>query len=203
MEEEKKYFYDYLLKVLSISRIGLVFSKDEYAIKNYQDIQKMTEEALEHFENLSLDRPNYFERNVYPTPNVSCRTILVNDKGQILMVKEAVDGGYSFPGGWCDLYDSPKDAAKRECYEEAGADVEIDDVIAILNRTPFKTPTSVPEYAIFFKGHIVHDLHTHDHEITNVGFFDVDNLPVLSRKITKTEILKVLDAYKNKKIICD
>jgi|SRR5574344_29161 8-oxo-dGTP diphosphatase len=203
MEEEKKYYYDYLLKVLSIAKIGLVYSKDEYALQNYKDIQDITEKALENFENMSFDRPNYFQRKVYPTPNVSCRTIISNEKGEVLMVKEAVDGGYSFPGGWCDLFDSPSEAAARECKEEAGCEVVIDGIIAILNRTPFKNPTSVPEYAIFFKGHILNNLHQHDHEILNVGFFDIDNLPLLSRKITKSEIVKVLEAFRNNKIIFD
>lgn len=203
MDDEKKFFYDYLVKILAISKVGLTFSKDEYALQNYKDVQDLSEDALEHFESLSLERPNYFERHIYPTPNVSCRTLLSNEKGQVLMVREAVDGGYSFPGGWCDLYNSPKEAATRECYEEAGVEVAIDDLFAVLNRTPFKTPTSVPEYALFFRGHIVGNSHTHDHEITNVGFFDIDNLPELSRKITKEEILKVVDAYKNNKHICD
>lgn len=203
MNDEKEYFYNYLVKVLSISKIGLTFSKDPYAMENYKEVQTLTNSALEKFEEISFQRPSFFKRDIYPTPNVSCRTIISNSKGQILLVKEQVDGGYTFPGGWCDLYDSPKQAAIRECLEEAGVEVEIESVVAILNRTPFKQPTFVPEYAIFFKGTLKKDFHTHDHEILNVAFFDVDNLPVLSKKITLEEIQKVLDAYKNGVTICD
>lgn len=198
-----EYFYDYLLKILSIAKIGLVFSKDEYALQNYKEIQELTNNALENFLNIKLDRPSYFRRDIYPTPNVSCRTLICNEKNELLLVKEAVDNGYSFPGGWCDLYDSPKEAAIRECYEEAGVDVEIEDVIAILNRTPFKTPTGTPEYAIFFKGKILNNYHIHDHEILNVEFFPLDKLPKLSNKIAKEEIDRVLDAFKKNIQICD
>lgn len=197
------YFYNYLLKILSISKIGLVYSHDPYAVENYKEIQDLTEKMLEDFVNLKFDRPNYFERTVYPTPNVSVRTIVENDEGKILMVKENVDHGFIFPGGWCDLFDSPKDAAIRECKEEGGVDVEITGIVGILNRTPFKAPTSVPEYAIFFKGKLVNNHHVHDHEIEEVKFVDIDNLPVLSKKISKFEIDKIIENYKKNTIIID
>lgn len=201
--ENNKFFYDYLLKMLSIAKIGLVYSTDEYAINNYKEVQALTEEMLENFENVSFDRPNYFERNVYPTPNVSVRTVIENEKGEILMVREKVDGGYGFPGGWCDLFDTPMEAAIRECREEAGVEVEITGLIGILNRTPFKAPTSVPEYAIVFKGKVLKDFHEHDHEITDVKFVDPDNLPELSKKISKGEFLKIIENFKANKIIIE
>ncbi|MEG0978253.1 MAG: NUDIX hydrolase N-terminal domain-containing protein [Bacilli bacterium] len=195
-------FYDFLLKIESIAKIGLVFSKDKYAIENYKDIQTITTKALEKFQDINFDRPNYFSREIYPTPSVSCRAIVFNESGELLMVKEACDGGYSLPGGWCDLYDSPKEATKREVLEEAGMDVDVNELVALLNRTPLKGPASVPEYAMYFKCKIKKDFHCHDHEITDVLFFSLDNLPKLSCKSTKEEFDIVIDAaLKNKQII--
>ncbi|MEG0034614.1 MAG: NUDIX hydrolase N-terminal domain-containing protein [Bacilli bacterium] len=195
-------FYDFLLKIESIAKIGLVFSKDKYAIENYKDIQTITTKALEKFQDINFDRPNYFSREIYPTPSVSCRAIVFNELGELLMVKEACDGGYSLPGGWCDLYDSPKEATKREVLEEAGMDVDVNELVALLNRTPLKGPASVPEYAMYFKCSIKENFHCHDHEITDVLFFPLDNLPKLSCKSTKEEFDIVIDAaLKNKQII--
>ena len=82
-----QYIYNYLIKILDISKIGLMYSKDPYAIGNYSEIQTLSMEILEKFMDMKFDRPNYFERNVYPTPNVSCRAVIINEKKQILLVQ--------------------------------------------------------------------------------------------------------------------
>ena len=199
-----EYFYNYLVRILDISKIGLMYSKDQYAINNYEEIQTLSMEALENFMNLKFDRPNYFKRDVYPTPNVSCRAVILNEKKQILLVQEKCDGGYSIPGGWCDLYDTPVEAVTREAEEEAGVKIKVKRIAAILSKKPLsEADTFVPEYALFFECEIVENLHTHDHEILNVDFFDLNNLPKFSRKIKQNEFDRAIDAILNNKTIVD
>ena len=111
--------------------------------------------------------------------------------------------GYSIPGGWADLYDSPKQAAIREVKEEAGVDVEIVKFAGIINCLPLKDNVFIPEYALIFEGRVIKDNHTHDHEIANVGFFKLDNLPTLSHKMTKENFNKAIDAIINNKILIE
>lgn len=186
--------YDYLVKVQAITKIGLLYSTDPYAVANYLEIQKLTLAMLESLQDVNLARNNYFKRDIYPTPNISVRTIIFNENNEFLMVRENDDGGYSFPGGWADLYDGPSVAAKRETIEEAGAEVEITNLVALLHRTPFKSATSVPEYVICFKAKFICFLKEHDHEITDVNWFTRENLPPFSPKVTKAEMLRMLDA---------
>ena len=81
--------YDYIVKIQSIAKIGLVFSKDPYALTNYQQINDISLQMLEKFMEVKLDRPNYFQRDIYPTPSISVRTIIFNeDKTKVLMVRE-------------------------------------------------------------------------------------------------------------------
>ncbi len=190
-----KEIYDYILKIQSIAKIGLVFSKDPYAISNYKEINDLSLEFMKKFNEVEFDRNNYFERNIYPTPNISVRTILLNeDKTKVLMVKEAKSQTYSFPGGWCDLYDSPTQAAKNECMQEAGADVEIVRLIGIMNRTPFKQPVSVPEYVVVFLGKIIGELHEHEYETDEVKWFDVNNIPYDVKKVSRDEMRRMVFA---------
>lgn len=195
--------FNYLVKLQAITKIGLLYSSDPYAIRNYQEIQALTLEMLEDIEGIHIDRANYFERNVYPTPNLSVRTIIFNENKEFLMVRERQDNGFSFPGGWVDLYDSPTEAAMREAKEEAGAEVKITGIVAILNRTPFKALTAVPEYVLVFKADIVTLSGDHDHEITEVAWFKRDQLPTLSKKVTTHEIERMLDAALANLIIYD
>lgn len=189
---EKLSFYDFLIKVQSIAKIGLEFSKDAYALENYQEINEMTRKMLEQFLDINFDRPNFFERHVYPTPNVSVRTVIFNEKNEVLMVQEKNDLKYSLPGGWADLYESPKEAAIKECLQEAGAMVTIERLTGIFNRTPFKNPTSVPEYALIFKGQLISIDSKHHHETLDVRFFPIDCLPPLSPKVTEQEVLRAI-----------
>ncbi len=200
---DNKHLYDFLIKVQAIAKIGLLYTTDEYAKTNYGEIERMTLELLSNLQDVELNRNNYFKRDIYPTPNISVRTIVFNENDEFLMVQENEDGGYSFPGGWADLYDSPSEAALREVLEESGAKAKIEKLVAFLNRTPFKNPTSVPEYVIVFKANFISFVHEHDHEITNVGWFKRDELPPLSSKVTAFEINKMLEAAFSDNLIFD
>ena len=201
---DSKELYDYILKIQSIAKIGLVFSKDPYALTNYQQINDLTMEMLEKLMEIEFHRPNYFSRDIYPTPSVSVRALIVNeDKSKILFVREANSGTYSFPGGWADLYDSAGQTAINESSQEAGADIELVRLVGVLNRTPFKTNVNSPEYLVVFEAKLKGQLHEHEYETDDVEWFPIDQIPPLSRKVMKEEIDRIIDAIKTGKTIFD
>lgn len=201
---DTKELYDYILKIQSIAKIGLVFSKDPYAITNYQQINDLTLEMMEKLMEIEFHRPNYFSRDIYPTPSVSVRAIILNEnRDKLLMVREANSGTYSFPGGWADLYDSPAQTAINESTQEAGADIEVTRLVGVLNRTPFKTGVYVPEYLIVFEAKLKGKLHAHEYETDDVRWFSLDELPTMSRKVGKVEIDRIIKAVKNNETIFD
>jgi len=201
---DSKAIYDYIIKIQSIAKIGLTYSKDPYAITNYQEINDLSKMFLENFMDVKLDRPNYFEKDVYPTPNISVRTLIFNqERNKILMVREVKTQNYSLPGGWADLYDSPSQAAKNECLQEAGADISEMRLVGITNRTPFKSNTSVPEYVIIFEGILSGKLHEHEYETDDVGWFPIDNLPEISRKLSMEELQRIIKAARDGKVVFD
>ena len=201
---DSKNIYDYIIKMQSIAKIGLVYSKDPYALTNYQEINDLSTKFLEEFQEVNLERNNYFERDIYPTPNVSARVVIFNeDKTRVLMVREVATQTYSLPGGWCDLYDSPSDTAKNEALQEAGAVIKNLKLIGVTNRTPFIRKTSIPNYVIIFEAEIDHFEAEHEYETDDVNFFDIDNLPEISRKTSKDELLRFIEAAKKGEVIFD
>jgi len=201
---DSKAIYDYIIKIQAIAKIGLTYSKDPYAITNYQEINDLSKAFLEDFINIKLDRPNYFEKDVYPTPNISVRTIIFNkERDKILMVREVKTQNYSLPGGWAELYDSPSQTAINECFQEAGAVISSVRLVGVTNRTPFKNNTSVPEYVIIFEGMISGELHDHEYETDDVGWFTIDNLPEISRKLSMEELQRMIRAAQDGKVIFD
>jgi 8-oxo-dGTP diphosphatase len=201
---DSKSIYDYIIKIQAIAKIGLTYSKDPYAITNYQEINDLSKAFLEDFINIKLDRPNYFEKDVYPTPNVSVRTIIFNkERDKILMVREVKTQNYSLPGGWAELYDSPSQTAINECLQEAGAEISSVRLVGVTNRTPYKSNTSVPEFVIIFEGTISGELHDHEYETDDVGWFPIDNLPDISRKLSMEELQRMIRAARDGKVIFD
>ena len=201
---DSKYFYDFIIKVQAISKIGLTYSKDPYALTNYQELNDLSTRYLQEFTDVKFDRPNYFSKDIYPTPNVSVRTVILNkDKTKVMMVREAALGTYSLPGGWADLYDSPSKTAKNECSQEAGADIEVVRLVGILDRTPFKSSASIPEYVVVFEGKLLGKLHEHEYETDDVGWFEIDKLPPISRKTSAEELLRMIIAARDGKTIFD
>ena len=153
---------------------------------------------------IEFHRPNYFSRDIYPTPSVSVRAVILNkNRDKVLMVRESNSGTYSFPGGWADLYDSAGQTAINESSQEADADIELVRLVGVLNRTPFKTSVSTPEYRVGFEAKLKGELHEHEYETDDVAWFDLDNLPPLSRKVMKEEIDRIINAIKENKTIFD
>lgn len=197
----KNDFFEFLIKVQSICKIGLIYSKDPYALENYQELNDLSTKMIEQFEDVSLERPNYFERHIYPTPNISVRTIIFNEKSELLLVRESNTNLWSLPGGWCDLYETPSESGKKEVSQEAGVECDIVRLVGLINRTSDKSGLS--EYVVLFEGKLTGDFHAHTHETNDVRFFPLDNLPEISRKLLKEDFMRVISAAKNHEVIFD
>jgi len=200
---KNKEFYDFLIKVQAIAKTGLVYSKDPYAIDNYNEINNLTKSMLEDFEHVKFDRNNYFTKEVYPTPNISVRTVVFNKKGKVLLVREKVDGGYSIPGGWCDLYESSSETAKKELMQEAGTKVKNLKLVGFFHQVPFRDNVTVPAFCVVYTADFVSMKKDHCYETTDVNFFDLKHIPQLSYKVTKREFNLMIKAAKSKKVLFD
>jgi 8-oxo-dGTP pyrophosphatase MutT (NUDIX family) len=65
--------------------------------------------------------------SVVPSANV----VVVNEAGEILMIRRADNDNWALPGGAMDLGESLPGAAVRETVEETGIDVEITGLVGI------------------------------------------------------------------------
>ena len=61
------------------------------------------------------------------------RAAVFRDDGRILLVRETADGGrWTLPGGWADVDQSPRESVVREVREEAGVEVSVRKLAAVL-----------------------------------------------------------------------
>lgn len=191
---------EFILKVQQIAKIGLLYSKDPYAIENYENLESISRDMLnESYENLIIEK-NIFERDIYPTPSSSVRVLVFNENNELLMVKEKEDGGWAVPGGWCEIYRNLKENAYKEVEEEAGIEVEVGRLVAIFRRELYKNyPAVTSEYVHYFVAKPIGGTLKTNHETCDVAYFKIEELPQLSLKNSDRELTIALDVYKENK----
>jgi 8-oxo-dGTP pyrophosphatase MutT (NUDIX family) len=79
-------------------------------------------------------RIDYYDDPAAPKANSlvpSVNVVLVNDVGEILLIRRSDNGNWALPGGAIDLGESLTQAAIRETSEETGIDCEITGLVGI------------------------------------------------------------------------
>jgi ADP-ribose pyrophosphatase YjhB (NUDIX family) len=83
---------------------------------------------------VSPRRIDYYDDPSAPKANSlvpSVNVVVVNDAGEILMIRRSDNDNWAVPGGAIDLGESVAQAAVRETREESGIDCEITGVVGI------------------------------------------------------------------------
>lgn len=71
---------------------------------------------------------------VLPTHIVAAAGVVLNEKGEILLVKTHRDG-WVIPGGIVEVGENVIDGVKREIMEEAGVEVEVNELFCVSSNT--------------------------------------------------------------------
>lgn len=185
---------EFIKKVQSISQIGLSFSTDPYAIDNYNELKELSLEMLHSYTGLPKAECDLYKDYHYPTPQPAVRAMVLKD-GKVLLVKEKDSGEWSLPGGWCDIDCTPKQTAIKETFEESGYVIECPKLLAVFDRRNYTQKSIYDVYCLYFQGNVVSGEVKCNHETSEVAWFELDNLPVLSRKNSIEEIKKAYKVY--------
>ena len=106
-------------RLQALAQTGLTYTKDAYDRERYEELMGIAERML----TARFDLPEATLQNLhkvdtgYATPKTDVRAIILHE-GKLLMVQEADDKGWSLPGGWADIGDSPTEAVEREQLNE-------------------------------------------------------------------------------------
>ncbi len=175
--------HEFAKELQAIAQTGLHYTKDKYDRERYKRLQQMALEFITELSSvdMSLIEKFYIPEKGYATPKVDLRACIVRDN-HVLLVRERSDGKWTLPGGWADQNESPSEGIIREVKEESGYEIKVKSLYALRDRdrnryTP-KYPVSI--YKLFFTGTIVGGSPIETLETSELGFFSVDSLPILS-----------------------
>lgn len=188
-------------QLAALAQNGLTFSDNPYDIERYEHLRNIAVEMMA--EGFDLDKKSVLDlfsrEQGYATPKVDVRGAAFRD-GKILLVREALDGGWTLPGGWADPCQTPSEAVVREIFEESGFEARVTKLAAVYDRSKHPHLPQIPFhiYKLFFLCEITGGAATESHETTGVGFFAEDNIPELS--ISRTlpfQIARLFDHYRD------
>lgn len=195
-----KEIVSFIKKVQAISQTGLSFSKDPYALENYEELMEMSIDLLSKMTDNPINTCKLYDHYMYPVAQPAVRIMITNEKSEILMVKEKEDGKWTIPGGWCDIGESPKENAIKEVSQETGYDIEIKRLLGLFDRNKYIEHVSrFDVYDIMFYAKIIGGSINPNHEVIEVKWFDINELPELSRKTSLDELEIAYDVLKNNK----
>ncbi|SVA91737.1 uncharacterized protein METZ01_LOCUS144591 [marine metagenome] len=113
-------------------------------------------------------------RITYLDPKVAAVTLVYSDH-KLLLVKRAIEpayGRWSFPSGYVDRGEAVESAAAREVLEEANLHVEITGLQGIYSGDS-------PVVLVAFRARVTDGIATPGDEVTDIGWFELDNIPEL------------------------
>ena len=170
-------------RIRAISQSGLAYTRDAYDAERYEKLRQIAGEIISEHSKLDSQRlAELFSENIgYATPKVDVRgTAFRGD--MILMVKEREDGGWTLPGGWADVCESPSENVIKEIREESGLETCVLKLAAVYDRSkhPHRPLMIDHIYKFFFICEIIGGEAKRGSETEDVGFFGEDELPELS-----------------------
>jgi ADP-ribose pyrophosphatase YjhB (NUDIX family) len=167
----------------AIAQTGLSFSKDAFDLQRFERVRELAAaivaEGSGTEKEIILD---LFRRDVgYATPKVDVRGAAFID-GRILLVQEASDGGWTLPGGWADVNQTPAECVEREIEEESGFFARAVKLVAVSDYRKAGHPRRQFDsiYKLSFLCEIVGGAPRNSYETSGVAFFARDALPGLS-----------------------
>lgn len=167
-------------KLNAIAQNGLTYAKDVFDKERYETLRQIAEDLLRARFNIDAETLTPVSESGYATPKTDVRAFIIRD-GRLLMVKEAEDGKWSLPGGWADVGDTPSAAVCREVVEETGLEVKVIKLLGVWDRNLHgHPPLPWHVYKLIFLCEETGGSLATSHESTDIGFFDINDLPELS-----------------------
>jgi ADP-ribose pyrophosphatase YjhB (NUDIX family) len=166
----------------AIAQSGLAYDPSTYDEERYAQVRRVAAEMLADPDQLDATGVEglFASQHGHATPKLDVRgAVFAGDA--ILLVQEAGDLGWSLPGGWVDVGESPSEAVEREVLEESGYRTRAVKLIGLYERDRH---ASRPHVWHIWKASFLCELVDDDQlplgaETTQARFFAPDELPRL------------------------
>ncbi len=134
----------------------------------------------------------------YNVRNTTVQLIAIAD-GKVLLQKRNLDpekGAWALVAGYLSWGETIEEAMKRELYEEMGLEVENLSLVAV-HSDPTRDKDGRQNIAIVFSGEVNGELNIDSHEVKEVAWFNLNELP----EVIAFDHRKMIEEYAAKQIV--
>lgn len=130
----------------------------------------------------------------YEDPKVAAGVLIIRER-EVLLVRRVMDpfmGKWSIPAGFVNAFEDPAEAALRECREETGLTVELDELFDLLTGREHSRGSDI---LIVYRAHVLSGTLTAADDADQIGWFSLEKLPPLAfgttdRILTKARLIQ-------------
>jgi ADP-ribose pyrophosphatase YjhB (NUDIX family) len=189
------------LTLLAVAQNGLTYADDPFDRQRYGEVRRCAEGLMSLISDCGVEELHAYAAAGmgHMTPKVSVRGAIFNAEHEVLLVQERADGSWTLPGGWCEVLESPSQAVAKEVREEAGLVVDVEKLVAVLDRDKQRGgPSSLYHvHQMFFLCRPRHRVAPDLTETTAIEWFSLDALPPLSPSVLEEQIRLVYAHWLN------
>ncbi len=193
-------------RLQAIAQDGLTYSEDPYDLGRYEMLREVAAEILAAHSRGSIENAReLLQLETGPaTPKVDVRAAVFR-RDEILLVKEPADGGWSLPGGWADVGESPAESTVREVREESGYRVRATKLLSVYDRDRHgHPPIPYHVYKLIFLCEILDGSPSREVDTDGVAFFGEAAVPELSTsRVTRDQIGRLFECYRRPDLPAD
>lgn len=185
-------------QLAALAKTGLHYAQNDYDAERYRAQLNIAAQMLADAAHADVAEAALLlaADDGYITPKVDVRGAVFRDD-KILLVREAVDGLWTLPGGWADVGDAPSQAVEREIREESGYEAKAVKLLALEDRRRRHPPMIHAVYKVAFLCELIGGAAQTSGETTAVGWFAEDEIPPLSLgRVTAGQIHRWFQHYR-------
>lgn len=187
----------------ALAQTGLAFGANPYDRERYEALRALASRMMAAQTATPADRIETLFANEtgYATPKIDVRAAVFDDRGRVLMVREAADAGrWTLPGGFADVNMTAAESVVKEVREESGFDVQVHKLAAVWDRTRQGHPASAFSCCkLFFICDVIGGAATTSFETSEVGWFAEADVPgdLSLGRVLPSQIARMFQHYRN------
>ena len=195
-------------RLQALAQSGLTYTQNAFERERYEQVRDIASEMMAARSDETVERVVglFAGEEGYATPKVDGRGVVFDAQGRVLLVKELRDGGWTLPGGFADVGDTPSQAVEREVREETGYEVKATKLLALYDRSKHGPVPVRPWhiYKIFLRCELIGGAPKDSHETAGARFFAQAEIPSLSNgRTTPGQLARMFEHYRNPDLPAD
>ncbi len=188
-------------ELMALSQTGVTYAENPFDHDRYVRVQELAAELLAARTGAKPEAvlPLFRTDTGYATPKIGVRGAVFDGQGRVLMVREADEGLWALPGGWCEVNQTAAEAVEREVQEESGLIVRAVRLARVYDHRLHNFPLhAYHHYLLFFICELMGGAVATGGETDAAGWFGETELPALSNsRVTQAQVRDMFRHYRD------